>query len=454
MYPLLHPLLAYHRSVLGRTLSVEPSRGERTWNLRCEVYQGLAPSSALNVRPAGVSRAQERLRAFGGTLGHLTDDEKRSVEQAALLALQRGDVPPAKIQRVLTEEGLAAFAPTLFAPLNLDLRSIDTTAARIGYNLVTGLSDRGLMYLRFGPPDRLLLGGDNPADPRCNTTEVERWGYYRWGEVRFAKPSALGDGHPLPETVFRPMNEDQFQVMELGLTRDATSGPAPLYFGAWTAQFRNPMNPASTDLVVATTRGAVAITLVGVVGGERGVSQGQNGVTTLTDAPGEYLLAVHAQEDGVLGRLRLQVDMRDFSSRPTMADLLLVTAWTDTAPTRSGMLERIDRSLVFHADDTLRAYTELYGSASDARARYRAAYSLLKTDDPMRDIVRETWPHAVRFEFLRDRRVEGEVVTEWMDIDPHWIQPGTYLLRVETFDADTGTRIGRAGISFEVRSRR
>jgi len=453
MYPLLHPLLSYHRSALGRTLSLEPSRGERAWNLRCEVYQGLAPSSSLNVQSAGAGRVQERMRVFGGTLGHLTDDEKRSVERATLLALQRGDVLPVKIQRALTEEGPAAFAPTLFAPLGLDLRSVDTTAARIGYNLITGLSDRGLMYLRFGPPDRLLLGGDNPADPRCNNTEVERWGYYRWGEVRFAKPSALDDGRSLPETVFRPMNEDQFEVMELGLTRDATAKQAPLDFGAWTVQFRNLWNPASTDLVVATTRGAVAVTLVGVVGGERRVHQEPKGVATLTDAPGEYLLAVHAQEDGVLGRLRLLVQLRDFSGGPTMADLLLVTAWADTSPTRSGMLERIDRALVFHTDDTLRVYTELYGSANDSRARYRAAYSLLKTDDPMGDILRETWPHAVRFEFLRERRVEGEVITEWMDIDPHWIQQGTYLLRVETFDAHTGRRIGRAGISFEVRSR-
>jgi hypothetical protein len=65
------------------------------------------------------------------------------------LALQRGDVLPVKIQRALTEEGPAAFVPTLFPPLGLDLRSVDTTAARIGYNLITGLSDRGLMYLRF-----------------------------------------------------------------------------------------------------------------------------------------------------------------------------------------------------------------------------------------------------------------------------------------------------------------
>jgi hypothetical protein len=179
------------------------------------------------------------------------------------------------------------------------------------------------------------------------------------------------------------MNEDQFEVMDLGLTRDATAKQAPLDFGAWTVQFRNLWNPVSTDLVVATTRGSLAATLVGVVGGERGLRQELKGVATLTDAPGEYLLAIHAQEEGVLGRLRLLVGMRDFSVGPTMADLLLVTAWTDTSPTRSDMLARIDRALVFHTDDTRRVYTELYGSASDSRARYRAAYSLLKTDDPM-----------------------------------------------------------------------
>src|SRR5205823_10416887 len=96
-----------------------------------------------------------------------------------------------------TRRGLEAMgvvlSPTLFVPLGMDLRGADTMAARVGYNLATGLDDRGIMYLRFGPPDASRLGGDNTVDPQCNTDELERWRYAEWGEVRFVRPSAFSD---------------------------------------------------------------------------------------------------------------------------------------------------------------------------------------------------------------------------------------------------------------------
>src|SRR2546425_3228278 len=54
--------------------------------------------------------------------------------------------------------------------------------------------------------------------------------------------------------VFRPMNQDQFASMQLGLTRDASSETAALEFGIWTAQFRNRQAAATTDLVIVSTR--------------------------------------------------------------------------------------------------------------------------------------------------------------------------------------------------------
>src|SRR5439155_20837696 len=97
-----------------------------------------------------------------------------------------------------------AFSPTMFVPMGLDLRGVDTTAARVGYNLATGLDDRGIMYLRFGAPEGVVFGGDNHADPRCSTLEVERWRYREWGEVRFARLAALSAGRRnVSEEVFR-----------------------------------------------------------------------------------------------------------------------------------------------------------------------------------------------------------------------------------------------------------
>lgn len=61
---------------------------------------------------------------------------------------------------------------------------MDSVAARIGYNLATGLDDRGVMYLRFGPPDKSFVGGKNDVDPKCSVPDVERWQYAEYGEVR------------------------------------------------------------------------------------------------------------------------------------------------------------------------------------------------------------------------------------------------------------------------------
>jgi hypothetical protein len=203
-FPLLHPFVLYQRSGIARALNLEPSVGERQFRLKCEANEG-----PLTFLPGG------GISAIG----------------ASVTELSRVFGDPSNL---------------LFIPLNLDLRSVDTVAARVGYNLATGLDDRGIMYLRFGAPQRVMVGGENSTDPTCFTTQVERWRYADLGEVRFAKPSAFSTGldmRNLSEMVFRPMNEHQFAVMGEGLTQNASSEPAPLSFGVWESQFRNASDP-------------------------------------------------------------------------------------------------------------------------------------------------------------------------------------------------------------------
>jgi len=268
------------------------------------------------------------------------------------------------------------------------------------------------------------------------------------GEVRFSRPSGFwsprGGGAAITEMVFRPMNERQFEVTEIGLTKDAPSEPAPLEFGVWTAQFRDMQDAARASVAVITTRGEVAATLSAPTSGEDRVERSKTGLVVLTARAGAYGLIVHARHDGELGRQRLALAVRPFATGPAVSDLLLARVW-DAAPDaveRDTMLARVERRLRFGGGDTVRTYAEVYDLQSESGvSRYRATYLLLKTSDPERDAAQAEWPDAVRFEFDR-RRAAGAMAIETLDIEPRWLPEGSYLLRLEIYDlvADVGLR--------------
>ena len=438
-YPLLHPLVSYHRSALARTLNLEPSQGEREFNLRCEVFQALPPYTGGNLPLPGVSNVRDGARVEPDPLALLTTEEKEAL--------------PGPTRRAFVLQGFNV-SPTVFVPMGLDLRDVDSVAARIGYNLATGLDDRGIMYLRFGPPDKVTLGGDNKLDPQCSTLDVERWRYAQWGEVRFARPSALSHGlRTTPEMVFRPMNERQLAGLKLGLTRNASSEPAPLQFGVWTAQFRSQRSESLTDVVVVTTRGEAAAALVGAIGGASEIRESTTGYVTMTGSPGRYALLAHARDLDTLGRQELAITLRSFEAAPAISDLLLARAWPAETTDRSSMLAHLGRDLTFADGETVRVYAELYGLRPDASAvRYHVTYRILRSDDLQRDIARDEWPEAVSLEF--DRVVslpKDRPVVETLDMSPQQVRRGSYLLRVQVWDHVGRAQIGRATAAFRIR---
>jgi len=457
-YPLLHPLISYHRSSIARAMNLEPSRGEREWNLRCEIYQNAAPPHFHQWFPAPRGGTISSLSSGAGLLT-LLGMPTPGVANAADLA--RVNPSP---WALLTDEELAA-APTaiqqlvpagvresLFAPLNLDLRSMDSVATRVGYNLATGLDDRGITYLRLGPPDGQASGGLNASDPICASRAVERWSYEQYGEIRFARPSAFSYVDNVPDMVFRAMNEEQFQGAETGLTTDETSEPAPLAFAVWTAQFANPADPARTDLVVVSTRGAAAASLSSARA-PGPVAEDAGGVVTLTGAPGWYVLLAQAKEGTELGRSTQQLTLQRFDGQPGMSGLLLAPAWDGHRVGRAAVLAHLDRTLVFTQGTTVRTYAELYGLRADSGVvRYQVTYELLKTNDPHRDLQLAEWPQATRWEFERVQQAGGPgFAIETLDIVPADVPPGGYLLRVRVTDLMAGAALGRGAISFAVR---
>lgn len=440
-YPLVHPLISYHRSQIARAMDLEPSTGERAFYQRCEMYEVQVPQ----VMPMRIVVMKDRIdmppELSPPGVSRATDQARINPDPSAMLA---GTPFESFIP--------LGVAQSLFAPLNLDLKSVDSVAARIGYNLATGLDDRGVMYLRLGPPDQDFIGANNAADPQCNTHDVERWGYAEYGEVRFARPSAFSRGErDVPDMVFRAMNERQFTAVQAGLTQDASSEPAPLDFGVWTAQFANPADAASTDLVVVSTRGALAASLVGTVRTGSG-SIDSAGVVTLLGRPGQYVLLAQAEDSSRLGRQTLRIELRPFD-RLAVSELLLAPAWAELNPDRTAMLSHVQRDLVFAHGSPIRSYAEVYGlSRTGESVRYRVSYEVLRTNAPGRDILRADWPGATRFEFRRERRVDARgAANEVLDITPEQTPPGQYLLRLRVEDLDTGASAGRATIAFVVR---
>ena len=449
-FPLMHPLVSYQRSEIARAMNLEPSQGERAFYEICDMSevlmdqmprlignQGGKLTMQLALLP-GVSRASDRARLNADPLGIL------GAAQVGFGTWMTGSHP-----RLVIPTGLAH---SLFAPLNMNLLSVDSIAARIGYNLATGLDDRGVMYLRFGAPDQRDLGGTNTANSQCGNPEVERWHYPDYGWVRFDRPTAFSGGlRTVPDMVFRPMNEREFALTKEGLTEDHSAEAAPLDFGIWTAQFADTAHFGVTDEVVVSTLGKVGASLVGL---ERPGSRwiGTHRWVSIPARPAQYVMLAQAEASGRLGRQTLQLRVRSLERRPAMSEMLLAPAWASRQVDRAQMLAHLERTLTFAAGSTIRSYVEVYGLMPDSGAvRYRASYELLKSDHPEADIQRASWPGATRLEFERDRPASPSgVEIETLDINPAQVPPGRYLLRVTVHDQVSERAAGSATIAFAV----
>jgi tetratricopeptide (TPR) repeat protein len=434
-FPSTFPLAGYKIRALQRTLGARPTGAENLFYQRCEARES----------PSGPTRAADAAR--------MTPEIESLLYDPSIEASWRNPVlPPGELY---VDPKVAA---VLDMPYARDLRDVDTTAAAIGYNLRTGLDDRGLTFLRFGAPRRRIVGSLNEVDPFCQLRDLERWEYDDIGTVRFFRPEALSLGAAAASTstgelVFRPMSERQFEAMEAVLTRNATSVPAPLSFGLWLAQFAGAA-PETTDLVVVTTRGGVAAQLTAasaLAGSPRGSA---TGVVVLDAAPGWYSLLVNAEVGDTLGRQGLTVFLHALGRDSSVSDFLLAPAWPDTVITQGAMLGRVQRDLIFGTGATLRAYAEIYGLRPvDGRVDYRASYQIFRSGDLAQDARREDLRGGVRLSFMRSRPSVGGPVAEWLDITPEQVPPGRYLLRLEVTEPRGVQVIGRAQIAFEIRSR-
>jgi hypothetical protein len=425
-FPLLHPLNAYQRNDTTRALDARASAAENLFYMMCEAqeFPG-APMSSEDRRRMPFPESGFWTRATGA-------------QQDAL-----GGAFPGELETIRLPPAIAPFAK--------GISDVDPTAAGAGYNLRTGLDDRGVAYLRFGAPARRVIGANNVEIGACRMSDLERWDYPGVGAVRFFLPRAVGGR--VADMIFRPQNEAQFGGTVAALTRDATSVPAALPFGMWLAEFANPADARRTDLAVFATRSVVAAQLV-AGWGEPGPPEFDSlALVTLTAPPGSYVLEVNARSGDSLGRLQRSVRLRDFSEGPQLSSLVLAQAWSDTSVDRRGVFARAQRDLVFGAASTIRAYAEVYGlpRTASGTVHYRASYELYPTSDLLRDVQRDSLPGGTRLDFDRERPAEGRVAAEWLDLTPELLPPGRYLLRLIVREAQGGRIVGRGQIGFEMR---
>jgi len=425
-WALLHPLAGYQRLPRSRALNAGSSPGEEIFYQRCEARQF----------PGGRTSVADAARAFGLSGGALSSDA----------------VP---MPGVLSLDPQAFFGSSaMLGQFNGSVEDLDSAAATLGYSLRTGLDDRGLVYLRFGEPVRKMVGPPNAEDPFCAIPDLELWEYPDVGTVRFFRPSAVSvigagvSGRQTGDMVLRPMNDEQFETATEAMTRDATSVAAPLSFGAWFAQLRA-ADPRLTEVVVVTTRGAIAAELVPEDGAPGGVGESTNGVVALTSAAGRATLLVHARVGDSLGRQALPMRVRSFR-RLAVSDLLIARPWGDTLVTRGAVLENLSRTLEFEVGANIRVAAEIYGLPASAGGQvgYRAVYQVVRSDDPARDLLRDSLTGATALAFERQRRSQGGVATEWLDVVTDPLPPGRYVLRLDLFVGDL--RFGRAQASFRI----
>jgi len=469
-FPLLHPLGAYHRSDTTRAAEIRPSAAEDAFYLYCEAQDW----------SGGQMRAADRARTptIAQDLGYWTLWNEQVPIQKHRVPLNEGSPVDPRVAAVSLwflperfvrdksgiqipgqyphDPSLGVFLP---APFGRSLQDVDTTAARAGYNLRTGLDDRGITYLRYGAPPQRVIGAPNVEASFCRVPDVERWDYPDIGPVRFFRPSAidLGMMQGLRQTgdmVFRPQNAPQFGATVASLTRDATSAPATLEFEAWLAEFANPDDLRLTDIAVFSTQSVVAAQLVAAFEEPAPAVSDRLGLALLTARPGSYVLQVHAHAGDSLGRLERTVVVRDFSAGPKVSDLVVAPAWADTAVDRAAILARAARDLTFPPATPIRVYAELYGlpRASDGAVRYRVAYQLVRTGDFARDAQRDSLPGGTVLRYDRVHPFAGRTAIEWLDIVPGLVPRGQYLLRLTVSEPATGRVLGVSQIALEVRA--
>jgi tetratricopeptide (TPR) repeat protein len=350
-YPLLHPQATFHRSELNRALYSGMSGG---------IIQSLGYAFGVTVVPMpGRSRIE--------------DDATR-------------------------------------AGLGVDIRDLPEPDSVTRYRTY-GFDGRGLVYLRYGEPDRRLRTvGPVPVD-------AEQW-YYETpnGIAAITFASVVGD------MLLYPTNRTELHNSALVLETDDTSIPATLDVYAWVATFRGAIDGYHLVYVGATPdSGAAALW----------DSQWTELARVTGSAPfvfhvgaQRYSIGVDVKEGDQLGRLRAQADVPYLWLDRLTVSSLLVASLADTAYSREEIARAMPGTRRLSVAEPLAFYSEIYELTADSSglARYEIEYAFEQDGEQVL---------AIRFQ---RQAPAASIVTERVVLAPGRIPRGDYRISMRVRD--------------------
>jgi len=275
-----------------------------------------------------------------------------------------------------------------------------------------GMDGRGLIYLRFGEPDRRLT----------SNVGVEAWDYEfgdGYARITIARATTVRGG----DMVLFPTNRAELANTVTMLGSDGTSLDADLVVEAWVAFFRGVLEGEQ-------------LVYVGVNGDTSGVAvwddqwvemQRVRGASphVLPLRRGYYALGVDRREGDQLGRLRTEINVPTLWRGSLALSSLLIGAADDSAFGRDDIARTMPANRRYSAGMSLALYTEIYGLSANADGM--SYYGVTYAFEPDRG--------GRLFSLSFDRVVEAsDIVPERVMVQPEELPPGRYRVRLTIED--------------------
>ena len=406
-----------------------------------------------NLVTAGNERIAEHFRRFVYArryfrLLHPLNLYHRSARYRALIAATQKDYLEAQGKREADPYPGAELDRALAASRQLP----DVAAGEATSPALAGVDARGLIFMRYGPPEVLLRGYLDPLRPQGSPDsplDIEGW-LYRTPQGTLSIGFRRGTGSlfaslPGGDFIFLPANRRQAASTRIALETDRSTLPAPLDARAWSAFFRN-AEPGLTDAYYRADGDSAAVVLWDA--NESPVRASGSGLLQVTVPPGGYRMGLDVVAGGVLGRTRGDVKVPGFSEVDLRLSSLLLAPAASLLD-REAALRAMPADLVYRAGAPLAAYMEVYGLTADpsGRSQYRVRYEFSPVRSLPARLVSGSRP--VVFEF--DRGAFATPALEQLVIEADRVPAGRYRVSVVVTDLQRNVKSTSAALDVTIR---
>jgi hypothetical protein len=406
-----------------------------------------------NLLTAGNERIAEHFRRFVYArryfrLLHPMNLYHRSARYRALIAATQKDYLEARAKLEADPYPGAELDRALAASRQLP----DVAAGEATAPALAGVDARGLIFMRYGPPDVLLRGYLDPLrtfGAPDSPLDAEGWLYYTTqGTLSIGFRRGTGSliaTMPGGDFIFLPANRRQAASTRIALETDRSTLPAPLEALAWSAFFKD-AEPGLTDAYYRAEGDSAAVVLWDA--NDSPVRAVGAGLLQISVPPGGYRMGLDVVAGGALGRARSDVKIPRFS-QVDLGLSSLVLAPAAVLLDREAALRGMPADLVYRAGAPLAAYLEVYGLSADpsGRSQYRVRYEFA----PVRSLPARllSGSRPVVFEF--DRGAFATPATEQLVIEADRVPPGRYRVTVVVTDLQRNVKSTSAALDVTIR---